>query len=77
MLKNNVYEVQFDDNSNLLRKEYTFLAPVTIPSFHFRLLDPWGDPPALMYSDWSVALELTEIVNSKTYGALSKTYSRA
>lgn len=76
VLKNNVYEIQFDDNSNLLRKEYTFLAPVTIPFFHFKLLDPWGDSPSLLYSDWSVALEVTEVVNSKTYGELSKTYAR-
>jgi hypothetical protein len=76
VLKDNYYSIQFDDNSNLMRKEYTFLAPVTIPFFHFSLLDPYGRPVNMFDTDWSVTIEVTEVVNSKTYGTISQTYQR-
>jgi hypothetical protein len=76
MLKGDVYDVQFDDNSNLLRKEFTFLSPVTIPFFSVQLVDPWGEAVDMLESDWSITLELTEIVNSKTYDTMLKTYDR-
>jgi hypothetical protein len=76
LLKDNYYTIQFDDNSNLMRKEYTFLAPITIPFFHFSLLDPYGLPVNMLNTDWSVTIEVTEVVNSKTYGMISQTYSR-
>jgi hypothetical protein len=76
VLKDNYYTIQFDDNSNLMRKEYTFLAPVTIPFFHFSLLDPYGRPVNMFSTDWSVTIEVTEVVNSKTYGMISQTYGR-
>lgn len=76
LLKDNYYTLQFDDNSNLLRKEYSFLAPVTIPFFHFYLEDPYGNPVNMFETDWSVTIEVTEVVNSKTYGTLSQTYQR-
>ena len=76
VLKGNSYQIQFDDGSNLLRKEITFLAPVTIPYFQLRLVDPWGIQVNMLNTDWSVTLEVTEVVNSKTYGNLSKTFER-
>ena len=77
VLKDNYYTIQFDDNSNLMRKEYTFLAPVTIPFFHFSLLDPYGRPVNMFNTDWSVTIEVTEVMNSKTYGMISQTYQRS
>ena len=76
LLKDNYYTLQFDDNSNLMRKEYSFLAPVTIPFFHFYLEDPYGHPVNMFDTDWSVTIEVTEVVNSKTYGTISDTYAR-
>ena len=76
VLKNGYFTIAFDDNQNLLRKEYSFLAPTTIPFFTFRLLNPFGEPVNMLNVDWSVTLELTEVVNSKTYTTLSKTYAR-
>jgi hypothetical protein len=76
ILKGNSYQIQFDDGSNLLRKEVTFLAPVTIPYFQLRLVDPWGIQVNMLNNDWSLTLEVTEVVNSKTYGNLSKTFER-
>jgi hypothetical protein len=76
VLKNGYFTIAFDDNQNLLRKEYSFLAPTTIPFFTFRLLNPFGEPVNMLNVDWSVTLELTEVVNSKTYTSISKTYAR-
>jgi hypothetical protein len=76
ILKGNSYQIQFDDGSNLLRKEISFLAPVTVPYFQVRLSDPWGTPINMLNNDWSLTLEVTEVVNSKTYGELSRTYAR-
>jgi len=76
ILKDNYYTFQFDDNSNLMRKEYTFLSPVSVPFFEFTLLDPWGKPVNMQDADWSVTLEITEIVNSKTYNNLLTTFQR-
>lgn len=76
ILQDNYYQIQFDDSSNLLRKEQMFLSPVNIPFFEMRLLDPWGELVDMMECDWSLTLEITEIVNSKTYTEISKTYRR-
>lgn len=67
--------VDIDNNHNEVWKEYTFLAPTNISQFRIRLLDPFGVPVRLNTSDWSMTFELTEIVNSRTYEALNKTYS--
>jgi hypothetical protein len=76
VLRDNYYQLQFDDGSNLLRKEYTFLAPITVPFFQVRLLDPWGELVDMLDADWSLTIEVTEIVNSKTFAEISKTYAR-
>lgn len=67
--------VDLDNNSNDVWKEYTFLAPTNISQLRIRLLDPFGVPVRLNTSDWSMTFELTEIVNSRTYETLNKTYS--
>jgi hypothetical protein len=71
ILRDNYYQLQFDDGSNLMRKEYTFLSPVSIPFFQVSLLDPWGKLVNMLDADWSLTLEVTEIVNSKTYKHLA------
>lgn len=76
ILKDNVYTFNFDDNSNLMRKEFTFLAPSSIPFFNVRLMDAYGETVNMQFVDWSITIEITEIVNSKTYADISNTYSR-
>jgi hypothetical protein len=76
ILKDNVYVFNFDDNSNLVRKEFTYLAPTSIPFFNVRLMDSYGDTVNMQFMDWSITIEVTEIVNSKTYADISNTYSR-
>ena len=65
----------YDDNSNMVRKEHTFLAPTNISQLRIRLLDPFGVPVRLNTADWSLTLEITEIVNTKMYDKLNKTYT--
>lgn len=77
VLTDNFYQLQFDDNSNLIRKEYTFLSPVNIPFFQISLLDPWGQLVNMMDADWSYTIEVTEIKNSKMYNNLLTTYQKS
>lgn len=76
ILKDNFYTYQFDDNQNLVRKEFTYLAPHSIPFFTVRLVDAWGNTVDMQLMDWSLTIEVTEVVNSKTYAAISNTYAR-
>jgi len=75
ILKNNGFNIDYDDNSNDVWKEYTFLAPTNISQLRIKLLDPFGVPVRLTTADWSMTFELTEVVNSHTYETLNKTYS--
>jgi hypothetical protein len=77
ILSNNYYQIQFDNNSNLVRNEYTFLSPVNIPFFQISLVDPWGELVNMMNIEWSYTVEVTEIKNSKEYSNLMTTYKRA
>ena len=76
VLKNGYFTIAFDDNANLLRKEFTFLAPTSVPFFNVKLLNPFGEPVNMLNVDWSLTIEVTEVVNSKTYTTISKTYAR-
>lgn len=77
ILKGTEYTFQFDDNSNLVRKEFTYLAPHSIPFFTCRLINEWGQKVNMLDADWSVTIEITEVVNSKTHQLLSNTYARS
>lgn len=76
VLTNNFYQIQFDDNSNLMRNEYTFVSPINIPHFQISLLDPWGELVNMMDADWSYTIEVTEIKNSKVYDRALMTYQK-
>lgn len=76
ILRDGVYTIEFDDGGNMLRKENTFLAPVNIQSIRVRVVDPFGDTVNLLDMDWSLTLELYEVVNSRVYSAISETYGR-
>jgi hypothetical protein len=75
ILRNTSFGVDFDDNSDLVLREYNFLAPTNISQLRVRLLDPFGVPVRLATADWSMTFELTEVVNSRTYEQLNKTYN--
>jgi hypothetical protein len=77
VLTDNYYQLQFSDNSNLVRNEFTFISPVNVPFFQISLLDPWGDLVNMMDAEWSYTVEVTEIKNSKTYNNLLTTYQKS
>jgi hypothetical protein len=76
ILRENLFSYTFDDNANLVRKEFTFLSPVAIPFFTCRLLDAYGEVVDMQDTDWSLSIEVTEVTNSKTYSDLARTYGR-
>jgi hypothetical protein len=76
VLRESWYYLQFDDNSNFLRKEYTFLTPVNLSTIRMRLLDAYGDPVDIHDMDWSATLEIYEVTNAKQYNAIGYGYAR-
>jgi len=75
VLRGDSFVAAFDDNANLLRKEYTFLAPSNLATLYIRLVDPFGETVNMFDMDWSMTLEVTEVVNSNLYAAIGQTYS--
>lgn len=76
ILRDDWYHLQFDDNSNLLRKEYTFLTPVNVASVRVRLVDAYGEVVDLADLNWSLTLEFYEVTNSRANHVISKSYAR-
>jgi hypothetical protein len=76
ILRNGPLGLQFDDNANLLRKEFTFLAPTDIFALNVRIVDPFGEMINMGNMHWSMTFELTEVVNSNVAGVLHRTFSR-
>lgn len=70
------YSIEFVNNGDYMRKEFTFLAPTNISQLRLKLLDPFGYPVNLRGMDWSSTFELYEVVNTRTYNTLSQTYGR-
>lgn len=76
VLRNGFYTLQFVDGGDWLRREFTFLAPSNVSQLRVKLLDPYGALVDMRQMDWSMTFELYEVVNSRTYNALSYTYER-
>ena len=76
VLRESWYYLQFDDNSNFLRKEFTFLTPVNLSTIRMRLLDAYGTPVEIFDMDWSATLEIYEVTNAKQYNAIGYGYAR-
>lgn len=76
VLEGNKYALQFINNGDYMRKEYTFLTPVNVSHMRVKLLNPYGEEVDMRDIDWSLTLELYEIVNSRTYDYLVGGYNR-
>jgi hypothetical protein len=76
VLDEGVYSIQFNNNADYMRKEYTFLAPVNVTQLRVRLVDPYGCTVDMRGMDWSYTVELYEVVNSRTYAHMGATYER-
>jgi len=76
ILRDGFYYLQFVDGGDWMRREFTFLAPTNLSQLRVKLLDPYGAPVDMRRMDWSMTFELYEVVNSRTYGVMSRTYDR-
>jgi hypothetical protein len=64
VLRYGVYQIQFDDGGNDLRKENAYPSPTAISQLRFRLVDAYGVTVDMGDTDWSLTLEVTEVVSS-------------
>ena len=76
VLRDGFYKLQFVDGGDWMRREFTFLAPTNLSQIRVKLLDPFGAPVDMRRMDWSVTFELYEVVNSRIYSTMSRTYER-
>jgi hypothetical protein len=76
VLRSGAYQIQTDDGGNLLRKENVFPQPTSINHFRVRLVDAFGDLVDMGDADWSMTLEIAEVVNSCQYAELNRMYGR-
>ena len=59
--------VIYDDGGTLLSNEIIFNSPVDLKTLNIQLLDPYGDTIDLCGMDFSFALEITEVLNTRLY----------
>lgn len=76
VLRQGVYAVQFDDGTNMLRKEIVFAAPSNVGQLRVRLVDPYGTPVDLGDVDWSMTFEITAVTSSCKYEDLAGAFGR-
>lgn len=76
VLRDGVYNIQFDSASDYVNTMHTFLTPINISQIRLRLLDCYGEPVDMRCIDWSATIQLYQIVNSRTYNSLSAGYDR-
>jgi len=67
ILKDGKFTKLFDDNSNLLTKEIIFSQPTDIRKFDIQLVDKYGEIVNNLDTNWSVAFEITEVMNGRLY----------
>lgn len=64
VLRNGVYQIQYDDAGNDLLKENVYPSPTAISQLRFRLVDAYGATVEMGDTDWSLTLEVKEVVSS-------------
>ena len=63
-------DVAYDNNSNMMRREYVYQLPTNIAQLRIRLLNAYGEPVNLEGADYSLTFELTEITDFNNYKIL-------
>lgn len=76
VLRDGVYNIQFDSASDYVNTMHTFLTPVNVSQIRLRVLNYYGEPVDMRCIDWSATVQLYQIVNSRTYNSLSAGYER-
>jgi hypothetical protein len=61
------YDVIYDNGSNTLTKEYWLPQPTDIKTFQITLSDPYEQLIDLVGVDWSLTVELKEVLNPALY----------
>jgi hypothetical protein len=61
------FDVIYDNGSNTLTKEYWLPQPADIKTFQVSLFDPYEQLVDLVGMDWSLTVELKEILNPGLY----------
>ena len=67
IVKRDVNGVLFDDGYTVLSNEMVFTRPMDLKQLRIRLLDKYGVPVDLHQQNFSVSLELTEVMNVQLY----------
>jgi hypothetical protein len=67
ILTNGKFTETFDDTRNFLTKEIIFSQPTNISNLEIRLVDRYGNPIQTPLSEWSMALEVTDVMNGRLY----------
>jgi hypothetical protein len=67
ILKDGKFTKVFDNTSNFLTKEIIFSQPTDINTLNLRLVDRYGDTIRNLDSEWSVAFEITDVMNGRLY----------
>jgi len=63
VLRGGSYTEAYDDASNLLLKENVFARPTALTQLRFTLVDAYGKLVQMGDTDWSLTVEVTEIIN--------------
>ena len=69
VLRDGSYTVAYDDASNLLLKENVFARPTALTQLRFTLVDAYGKLVQMGDTDWSLTVEVTEIINPNGGGS--------
>ena len=69
VLRGGSYTVAYDDASNLLLKENVFPRPTALTQLRFTLVDAYGKLVQMGDTDWSLTVEVTEIINPNGGGS--------
>ncbi len=67
ILKDGKFTKVFDNTSNFLTKELIFSQPTDISILKLRLVDKYGETIRNLDSEWSVAFEVTDVMNGRLY----------
>jgi len=68
VLRYGAYQIQYDDGGNCVAKENIYPTPTAISVLRFRLVDAYGVTVDMGDTDWSLTLEMTEVVSSLVRG---------
>ena len=73
LVKRTPQGILFSDGYTVLSNEITFPRPLDLKQVRVRLLDPYGVPVDLHYLNFSLSLEITEVMNLQLYESYRNT----